>query len=581
MKKTYLFDDNQFVGYISLVRPSDVRIHFPNSKLMQKFQYDGQTFDGGVVGSYVIIEGGQQAYLARIYEASLPEKERMFLSETAFREHTELHPSAFADIQLVIDMYDNQSVRRGVGSFAEVGSKVYACPPNLLRELLANQNLLDDDTPNLEVASLPTETDHSIGLSPNVLFGRHCAIVGTTGGGKSYTVAKLIEGLVETGYKTKMIVLDATGEYKFPKEQSIDVDFMDKDILDYRSLSIADFVALFKPAGQSQLPSLDEAIRSLKLIANPDCLTILETGGLVSSPGDGKKYLQKSGKEKAPYQQCLSRHAQAIDAIGAPFDIQALPKQLVSEAVYDTDFNSVTKWGGNNGKAYDSNSSLGLRIRVRLNTNSWNSIFGFDYYNLAEPERNKLRDFSKTLEEFLLSDKSVMRIRLDNIPVQENLHAVVVNRIGNILLERSNANEDFKKSPVLVFLDEAHRFLNVTIKDEYAIETKLDAFERIAKECRKRGLFLAIATQRPRDIPSGVLSQMGTFIVHRLINESDKLAVANAASEGSQRSLAFVPTLSSGEALVLSVDLAAPVIVKINTVHKDWRPDSDTPKFKL
>jgi len=581
MKKTYLFDDNQFIGYVSLVRPSDVRIHFPNSKLMQKFQYDGQTFDGGIVGSYVIIEGGEQAYLARIYEACLPEKERLFLNETAFREDTNLHPSAFADIQLVIDMYSSQSVRRGVGSFAEVGSKVYACPPNILRELLANQNLLHDSSPNLQIASLPNETDHSIGLSPNIIFGRHCAIVGTTGGGKSYTVSKLIEGMVKTGYKTKMIVLDATGEYHFPEDSSVDVDFRGKDCLDYRNLSIADFVALFKPAGQSQLPSLDEAIRSLRLVANPECLKILDAAGLILTTSDGKKYLQKAGKEKKAYQECLNKYGATIDMPGAPFDMQCLPRQLVLESVYDMDFNDSNKWGGSNPKANDSNSSLGLRIRVRLNTAAWSSIFGFDRSNLSAGDQAAMKDFSGTLESFYKSNKNVLRIKLDNVPLQENLHAVVVNRIGNILLDRSNSNDDFKKAPVLVFLDEAHRFLNVVIKDEYAIETKLDAFERIAKECRKRGLFLAIATQRPRDIPSGVLSQMGTFIVHRLINESDKLAVANAASEGSQRSLAFVPTLSSGEALVMSVDLAAPIIVKIRQVDDAWRPDSDTPKFTL
>lgn len=52
--------------------------------------------------------------------------------------------------------------------------------------------------------------------------------------------------------------------------------------------------------------------------------------------------------------------------------------------------------------------------------------------------------------------------------------------------------------------------------------TRLDSFDQIAKECRKHGLFLCLATQMPRDIPQGTLSQMGTFIVHRLINPFDK-----------------------------------------------------------
>jgi len=77
----------------------------------------------------------------------------------------------------------------------------------------------------------------------------------------------------------------------------------------------------------------------------------------------------------------------------------------------------------------------------------------------------------------------------------------------------------FIKKPLIIFIDEAHLFLNKVIKDEYSIEVELNSFERIAKECRKYGLYLCISTQRPRDIPEGILSQMGTFIVHRLIND--------------------------------------------------------------
>lgn len=97
----------------------------------------------------------------------------------------------------------------------------------------------------------------------------------------------------------------------------------------------------------------------------------------------------------------------------------------------------------------------------------------------------------------------------------------MVNAIGKYLL--NNAREGkFKNDPVVIFIDEAHQFLNKSIKDEYFDAKPLDSFELISKEARKYGLFLCIATQMPRDIPLGTLSQMGTFIVHRLINDQDK-----------------------------------------------------------
>lgn len=76
-------------------------------------------------------------------------------------------------------------------------------------------------------------------------------------------------------------------------------------------------------------------------------------------------------------------------------------------------------------------------------------------------------------------------------------------------------------APLLVFIDEAHQFLNKRIGEE-TNRFELDAFGNIAKEGRKYGLNTIIATQRPRDIPEDVLSQIGTLIVHRLTNQLDQ-----------------------------------------------------------
>jgi len=87
--------------------------------------------------------------------------------------------------------------------------------------------------------------------------------------------------------------------------------------------------------------------------------------------------------------------------------------------------------------------------------------------------------------------------------------------------------------------------------------------ELIAKEARKYGLFLCLSTQMPRDIPLGVLSQMGTFIVHRLINEQDKKAVESAASSLNKSMLSFLPIMGAGEALLMGVDFSMPLLLKM------------------
>lgn len=82
----------------------------------------------------------------------------------------------------------------------------------------------------------------------------------------------------------------------------------------------------------------------------------------------------------------------------------------------------------------------------------------------------------------------------------------------------------------------------------------------------------------PRDIPVGTLSQIGTFIVHRLINFNDKEAIRQASSTASNDLLTYLPNLGEGEAILTGVDFKIPLILKIHSPKVP--PDSSTPKFK-
>lgn len=170
-----------------------------------------------------------------------------------------------------------------------------------------------------------------------------------------------------------------------------------------------------------------------------------------------------------------------------------------------------------------------------------------------------------------------MRIDFSRVSFDYQVREILVNAIGKFLLYKARDNK-FKDTPLVVFIDEAHQFLNKAIADEYFAAKPLDAFEQISKEARKYGLFLCIATQMPRDIPLGTLSQMGTFIVHRLINEQDKKAVESAASAANKNSLAYLPILGEGEALMVGVDFPMPLTLKIN--EPEHKPNSNTPRFK-
>jgi uncharacterized protein len=104
-----------------------------------------------------------------------------------------------------------------------------------------------------------------------------------------------------------------------------------------------------------------------------------------------------------------------------------------------------------------------------------------------------------------------------------------LNAVGRHLLHLARKDR-FTRSPVVCFLDEAHQFIGGSVGDEQNT-VLLDAFGLIAKEGRKYGLTTVIATQRPRDVPEDVLSQLGTLFVHRLTNGRDREIIERACGD--------------------------------------------------
>ncbi|WP_258315048.1 ATP-binding protein [Klebsiella variicola] len=106
---------------------------------------------------------------------------------------------------------------------------------------------------------------------------------------------------------------------------------------------------------------------------------------------------------------------------------------------------------------------------------------------------------------------------------------------------------------------------------------KLDAFEMIAKEGRKYGLNICLTTQRPRDITEGVLSQIGTLLVHRLTNDRDRDVVERACGEIDKSAASFLPSLKQGEVALVGVDFPIPMTIQID--KPIYPPESDSPGY--
>lgn len=384
------------------------------------------------------------------------------------------------------------------------------------------------------------------------MFGRHCAVVGTTGGGKSWTISKLMEE-IKKETDNKVILIDATGEYASLNAKSFILG--EDSYLPYQKLTIPDLFYLLRPTGQSQRPILLEAIRSLKILKKIE---------------NGISTYKKEAQLKSEYLELYQKNVKFIENGFCNFDINNLVAQIKEECVYQSGFNDMSKWGGHDSKTYDYQTSLISRITDLLNTDIFNKLLGFNNV----PTDNK--SIIDEIDEFLkpTNEDKILRISFENIPSSFSVKEIVSNALASYLLNKAR-EKCFINNPIVLVLDEAHQFLNKGVKDEFFEMHSLDAFDTIAKECRKYGLFLCLATQMPRDIPVGTLSQMGTFIVHRLINEKDKQAIENAASSANRNSLSFLPILGEGEALLVGVDFPMPLLLKIGEPNS--KPNSKTP----
>ena len=339
-------------------------------------------------------------------------------------------------------------------------------------------------------------------------------------------------------------------------------------IFDYKNLSIDELYYLLHPSSKTQVPKLMDAIRSLKMAAID---SNLQLSSYYQTNIDGqpiKGNIIKTYKEKRSYEVFKYKHIDKIEDKFCNFDFNLLAQQITNECVWD----DSTSWGRKNETEVSNCVSLISRINNVMSTAEYNKIFGF--IRTAIPNA---QDLTIGIKNFLESDKSILRLDFSKVSFDYQVREILVNAIGRYLLNEARTGI-YKQNPIVVFVDEAHQFLNKSIADEYFLAKPLDAFEQISKEARKYGLFLCIATQMPRDIPLGTLSQMGTFLVHRLINEQDKKAVESAASAANRNILSFLPILGEGEALIVGVDFPMPLIVKINAPEK--KPDSRTPKLK-
>ncbi len=559
------FNYHYFIGYVSQVTPQYVKIHFPSSTLLSKFVFSGEEFNGGLVGTYISIEGENYGFVGQLQEIEVPEKERLSLSETAFKNQ-EFHPTAKAEILLSFDLFDMGKVTKGANAYPTIGAKVFVCTREFVQKYVRGFGQKESEEILMDIGYLNSDNQTEVTVSQQSFFGRHCAVVGTTGGGKSWSLSKLIEEARKNN--TKCILLDPTGEYA--ELQGQHCILAQNAYFSYKKLTISDLFFLLKPSERAQAPKLLEAIKTLKT------LEIAKVkGGLDSyfANGRDKNLLPKANRNKVEFVQFQRKYYEEIDSDELDFEIRYLARQIQYECIWEIDNKDSNSWGGRSEQDSANCISLVTRTNAFVNDRNYKKILGIG-------DVDDKQDLADMIVKFFDPDNknTLLRIGFEKVGYDFNVREIIANALAKYLLNMAR-DKIFKQKPTIFFLDEAHQFLNKRITDDSFTAYSLNAFDQIAKECRKYGLFLCIATQMPRDIPVGTLSQMGTFLVHRLINFHDKEAIKQSCATANSSTLAYLPVLGEGEAILTGVDFPMPLLLKVSLPKE--KPDSGTPQFKL
>ncbi len=391
-----------------------------------------------------------------------------------------------------------------------------------------------------EFASLASNDGIKVPVNGNKFFNKHIAIIGSTGSGKSHTVAKIIQSAIngKTGEfaglnNSHVVIFDIHSEYHaaFPHANYISIDNL---ILPYWLLNSEELQELF-----IETEANDHNQRSLFKDA------VVESK---KNHYEGDKIIKERIHFDSPYF----------------FDIdEVLTKaknentRMISNGT-DAKGNPKSKQGPLHGQL----TNFINRMEVKLHDKRLEFLLG---------GKAKAISFQDTLKQFLgygYSKSNVTIIDLSGIPFE--VLSISVSLISRILFEygyyykkvleskEAQYNNDI---PLLLVYEEAHKY--VPNSDMVKYRASRDSIERIAKEGRKYGVSLLLASQRPSEISDTIFAQCSNYVAMRLTNPNDQACVKKLLPDTLGDLINKLPSLKAGEGLLIGDAVVLPSVVKI------------------
>lgn len=478
--------------------------------------------------------------------------------------------------------------------------------------------------------------DYDVKVKIDAFFGGHVAILGNTGSGKSCTVAAIVQSLFERvdechARGATFLVFDVNGEYEtafdsLPKDIKSVVLEVDgtasegKLTLPHWMLDLDEWELLLKASERTQIPVLRNALGMATFLASTDAASDKQKAKL-------KQHIIASavaGAFKGDVGGGSGGKGQLIWTVLERWKDDDISTKLLSDNGFNVQFGTFDTKVVSNGQDKFW-AAINKLIDPQLELPSYRNVpFAFADLEIAlelailyeESRGNRqIRDYCSSM----LSRHSVLKDRADYAFIRDtpaagvkaeglianyfekllglerkgelfakgfnvivlNLGAVddeivelVTSFVGRTLFRILRDTKERNQFPVHLILEEAHRYISER-PSRYAMEANR-VFERIAKEGRKYGLLLILASQRPSELSKTVLSQCANFLVHRIQNPDDLSQIRQMTPAISEAILKRLPTLPKQHALIFGSAVALPTTFKVRTA--DPRPNSHDAK---
>lgn len=428
---------------------------------------------------------------------------------------------------------------RGVRTFPVVNEAVYAMSPSDLQLIFAREN-----TACIEIGRLQQDSSIVAKVRTDDMLSKHFAIIGSTGSGKSCTVALVLQSILNANPNGHIVLFDPHNEYS--KSFGARAEVITGETLDLPlwMFDFAETSELLTSDIEDQAREEDEILHDV----------ILKAKRLFERANQSSDVSAQVNLDDIEYELQRATHITLDSPV--PYRIRDVVKLIDHEM----------------GRL-ENNSNLQpyKRLKRRIATLISDPRYAFIFRNQAKPK--SIQDIMGPIFRLPVNGKPISILDFSSIP-SETLN-VVVSVVSRLAFELATWSK--RKIPILLVCEEAHRYIPRDPSLGFASTRKI--ISRIAKEGRKYGVSLGIISQRPSELEPSTLSQCSTIFSMRLSNEVDQNFVRSAVPDGAAELLAFLPSLGTAETMVFGEAVNLPMRVLLNNLPEEYRPHSSSASF--